>query len=406
MDFERMITMRFPRFRRFAPALAFMAVVSPLLAQDRSDAAIFRDLEAAISRKEVPGIVVMAGNRSGVLLSGARGADGSQAMRADGIFQVASMLKAIEAIALMQQVEAGRVALDDSAAKYLPELAHPMVFTSFDSATGAYQVRPAAGPITVRHLLTHTSGLGFGFTSAIVRDFKPKAGDHFGVGPLLFDPGTDWHYGTSYDWVGRLVEALSGQKLDDYLQARIFGPLRMVDTGLSVPPEKLPRLVSVYRHLADGTFQANPRGTGARNGLYSTAADYLRFVRMVLNEGTLDGARILAPATIAQMERNQIGAVRVPAIKSALPASSADFTFINDRRDQWGLGFLITAEQVPGKRAVGSLSWGGIDNTYYWIDPKNDVAGVILMQFSPFADPSALAVYDVFERGVYRLIGR
>jgi CubicO group peptidase (beta-lactamase class C family) len=138
-------------------------------------------------------------------------------------------------------------------------------------------------------------------------------------------------------------------------------------------------------------------------GLASTADDYARFLRMLLNGGTLDGARILTAKSVARMGENQIGAIGVPALKSALPARSDDFTFINDGRDKWGLGFLITTEHVAGKRSAGSLSWGGINNTYFWLDPARGVGGVILMQFLPFADPKALAVYDSFERGVYQL---
>jgi methyl acetate hydrolase len=138
-------------------------------------------------------------------------------------------------------------------------------------------------------------------------------------------------------------------------------------------------------------------------GLASTASDYGRFVRMLLNGGELDGARVLKAETVALMGQNHIGAVSVPALKTVLPRS-ADFSFIADGRDKWGLGFLITVDQVPGKRSPGSLSWGGINNTYFWIDPSRDIAGVILMQYLPFADAKALAVYDAFERGAYQLV--
>jgi methyl acetate hydrolase len=138
-------------------------------------------------------------------------------------------------------------------------------------------------------------------------------------------------------------------------------------------------------------------------GLSSTASDYIRFVRMILNDGELDGVRILTAESVEAMGRNQIGAIGVPALETALPERSDDFSFIADGRDKWGLGFLITADQVAGKRSAGSLSWGGIYNTYFWIDRTRGVGGVILTQFLPFADPKALAVYDSFERGVYQL---
>jgi len=143
-----------------------------------------------------------------------------------------------------------------------------------------------------------------------------------------------------------------------------------------------------------------PIGCG---GLASTADDYGRFMRMLLNGGVLDGVRVLKAETVALMGQNHIGAISVPALKSALPRS-ADFTFVADGRDKWGLGFLITVDQVPGKRSPGSLSWGGINNTFFWIDPARGVAGVIMMQYLPFADAKALAVYDAFERGAYQLV--
>jgi methyl acetate hydrolase len=213
--------------------------------------------------------------------------------------------------------------------------------------------------------------------------------------------------------VGRLVEVVSGQKLEDYFREHILAPLKMDDTSYNVPEAKGPRLVAQQQRAGehmDGAVElqnpqagltfAAPIGGG---GLASTAEDYGRFMRMFLNGGTLDGVRVLKFETIALMEQNQIGAVSVPALKSAL-ARSADFTFIADGRDKWGLGFLITVDQVSGKRSPGSLSWGGINNTYFWIDPTRGIAGVIMMQYLPFADAKALAVYDSFERGAYQLV--
>src|SRR4029077_97928 len=288
------------------------------------------------------------------------------------------------------------------------------VFESFDAATGAYRVRSASRPATVKHFLKHTSGLAYPFTSATWRDFKPRAGETYPFGgPLLFDPGERWHYSMSTDVVGRLVEVVSGQKLEDYFREHIFVPLKMTDTSYNVPQEKAARLVAQQQRAGErmdgeivlqspqlGLTIPAPIGGG---GLASTANDYGRFVRMFLNGGTLDGVRVLKAETLALMGQNQIGAVSVPALKSALPRS-ADFTFIADGRDKWGLGFLITTDQVPGKRSPGSLSWGGINNTFFWIDPTRGIAGVIMMQYLPFADAKALAVYDTFERGTYQCV--
>jgi methyl acetate hydrolase len=378
--------------------------------------AIDKVLADAVARGDVPGVVAMATDRRGIIYQGAFGlADASSGRRLeiDAVFRIASMTKAVTSVAAMQLVEEGRLRLDDPADKYLPELARVSMLDAFDSKTGAYKVKPATKPLTVRHLLTHTSGLGYNFTSPIVRDFKPRDGEKYTAGPLLFEPGEQWMYGTSTDWVGRIVERFSGKGLEDYFQRRIFGPLAMVDTSYNLPASRRSRLVPVHRRQADGMFAPDsvqppvtvPR-PGGGGGLASTAADYTKFLQMLLNGGMLNGARVLRADTVELMGRNQIGNVSVRALKTALPERSSDFSFVADGKDKWGLGFLISVDGQPGKRSAGSLSWGGINNTYFWVDPTRGIAGVILMQFLPFADEKALAVYDAFERAVYQAAGK
>ena len=378
-------------------------------------AAIDAALRSAVERNDVPGVVALVATRDRVIYEGAFGVADvgtKRPLTKDALFRIASMTKPITSVALMQLVEQGKLGLDDPADKYLPELAALKVIESFEPATGEYKVRPASKRPTVRQFLTHTSGLAYPFTSAIWRDFKPKSGEVYPFGgPLLFEPGERWHYSTSTDVVGRLVEVISGQKLEDYFREHVFVPLKMNDTSYNVPLEKGARLVAAQQRAGErmdgaivlqspqpGLTIAAPIGGG---GLASTASDYGRFMRMLLNGGELDGVRVLKAETVALMAQNQIGALGVPALKTALPRS-ADFTFIADGRDKFGLGFLITADQAPGKRSPGSLSWGGINNTYFWIDPKRGIAGVILMQYLPFADPKALAVHDAFERAAYQ----
>jgi methyl acetate hydrolase len=371
-------------------------------------------MRAAVERKDVAGVVVMAADRKHTFYEGAFGVVADPAdprpLRMDSMFRIASMTKAITSASAMQLIEQGKFGVDDPAEKYLPQLAKPMVFESFDPATGAYRLRPASRSITVRHLFTHTSGLGYPFTNSIVRDFKPRPGEDYAAGPLVFEPGERWLYGTSTDWLGRLVEKISGQPLEDYFRQHILSPLGMSDTSYFVPAEKQSRLVTVGHRKADGTFikeSVQPPTSGftpiGGGGLTSTAADYIRFTRALLNGGELDGVRILSAKSVELMGQNAIGALGVPALKSALPDRSDDFSFVADGRDKWGLGFLITVDAVPGKRSAGSLSWGGINNTYFWLDPTRGITGVILMQFLPFADRKALALYDTFERGVYQL---
>jgi methyl acetate hydrolase len=403
----------------FAAGVAVAAFAGPANAQNsQAQAALDTSLRSAVERKDVPGVVALVTDRKGVLYENAFGvADVAtgRPLKMDALFRIASMTKPITTTALMQLVEQGKIGLDDPAEKYLPELKNLKVVESFDAKTGDYKLRPAASAPLVRHFLTHTSGLAYPFTSAIWRDFKPHAGETYPFGgPMLFDPGERWHYSTSIDVVGRLVEVVSGQKLEDYFHDHIFVPLKMTDTSYNVPEAKGPRLVAQQQRdgaKMDGPVVlqipplvgltiAEPIGGG---GLASTADDYGRFMRMFLNGGELDGVRIIKAETVKLMSQNQIGVVSVPALKTALPRS-VDFTFIADGRDKWGFGFLITADQVPGKRSPGSLSWGGINNTYFWIDPARGIAGVIMMQFLPFADTKALAIYDTFERGVYQLV--
>jgi len=379
--------------------------------------AIDDGLRAAIERRDVPGAVALVTDRERVLYEGAFGvADVAtgRPVTQDTLFRIASMTKPITSLALMQLAEQGRLELDDPAERFLPELAGLKVVESFDAATKACKLRPPSRPPTVRHFLTHTSGLAYPFTSEIWRDFRPGADEIYPFGgPLLFDPGEHWHYSTSTDVVGRLVEVLSGQTLEDYFRAHVFAPLGMGDTSYNVPEAKGPRLAAQQQRggkRMDGAVElqepqagltiAAPIGGG---GLASTADDYGRFMRMWLNGGELEGARVLKTETVALMGQNHIGAISVPAQRSVLPRS-ADFTFIADGRDKFGLGFLITADQVAGKRSPGSLSWGGINNTYFWIDAARGIAGVIMMQYLPFADPRALEALDTFERGAYRLL--
>ena len=275
------------------------AAALPLSARAQQPELIDRELGAAVADKRIAGVVAIATDRKGVVYRGAFGAADvatGRPMTADALFRIASMTKAITSTAAMQLVEAGRFGLDDPVAKYLPAFAHLSVLEAFDGATGAYRLRPAKRAVTVRHLMTHTSGLGYTFTSAILRDFKPRAGDP--VEPLLFEPGERWHYGTSTDWLGRLVEHVSGEPLEDYFRRHIFDPLAMPDTFYNVPKDKQARLAALHRRRPDGTIvkEANqpspviamPTGGG---GLASTADDYARFLRMLLDDGELDGAR-------------------------------------------------------------------------------------------------------------------
>ena len=370
-------------------------------------------LAGAVRRQEVLGVVAMAVDRDGVFYRGARGtADDilDMPIRTDAIFRIASMTKPVTSVAAMQLVERGLIDLDVAAADYLPELNRALVVDEFNTENGAYTLRPPQTPITLRHLLTHTAGFGYGFTSATTRDFEPSTEDQGVIEPLLFEPGTGWLYGTSTDWVGRVIEKVSGQSLEDYFHEHIFDPLQMVDTSFNVQDGSWLRTVTVSRRQSSGALVQQVRDDpvlrtefSGGGGLWSTASDYSRFMRMWLNDGALEEARILSSETIAMMEENQIGSLNAGEWTSTAPESSNDFLPLALGQGRWGLGFLLNRDDQPGRRAAGSLAWAGLYNTYFWIDPAHDVAGVLLTQILPFADPQVLAVFAEFEQSVYVL---
>ena len=375
-------------------------------------------LDEAIASGQIPGAVAITGNAAGVIstsVSGVRDPQSGVAMTADTCFQLASMTKAITSVAAMQLVERGKLSLDAPLADLLPDLANPQVITGFD-ADGAVQLRPAKSPITLRHLLTHTSGLGYEFMNQTMLDARgpagspPRGSKAALISPLLFDPGERWEYGISTEWVGLAVEAASGVPLDQYLNTNIFDQLGLVDTCFALNGDQSLRRAALHLRAEDGKLMPFPveiaggpdvEVWSGGGGLYGTAPDYMRFLRMLMNKGTLDGTQILKPETVADMMRNQIGDLRAGAMDTINPQFALANDPFPDQHSGWGLGFLINPEQGPNGRAAGSCAWAGIANTYYWIDPAKDLAGVLMMQHLPFGDPAALALYGAFERAAY-----
>jgi CubicO group peptidase (beta-lactamase class C family) len=378
---------------------------------------VFRDATRA---QRLPGVVAMGATGGGVIYEGAFGSrhlGQGPAMSRDTVFRIASMIKLVTSVAAMQLVEEGKIALDAPAPAIDPALASPQILTGFDPA-GAPQLRPAKQPITLRHLLTHTAGFAYRLWDAgAVRyagalDRLPaRERARLPRTPLMFEPGTRWQYGTSIDWVGRIVEAISGERLDAYFRKHILGPLGMADTGFVLSPSQRARRANTHRRKPDGSLmpeplepQTTPTAFSGGGSLYSTAPDYLTLVRMLLQGGQFNGARVLRAETVALMGQNQIGHIEAGVMKTNNPALSNDVDFFPHIPLRWGFGHMINMEPGPDGRSAGSLTWAGLLNTYYWIDPTKRVAAVFMTQVLPFADRPALSLYRQFERGLYSAV--
>jgi methyl acetate hydrolase len=377
-------------------------------------------LKTAVGRGDVPGVVAMAATRDGPVYQGAfgkRSLPNGPAMTADAVFWIASMTKAITSTAAMQLVEQGKLSLDGPIAAVLPELAAPQVLDGFDAA-GEPRLRPARRPITLRHLITHTAGFVYDIWQADMLRYREGAGipDIFSCKnaalmlPLAFDPGDRWEYGINIDWIGKAVERVSGEKLGEYFAEHLFGPIGMQDTSFKLTPERRARLVGMHARGADGALAPmefelpqEPEFEMGGGGLYGTAADYLAFASVFLNQGRTRGRQVLQPETVRLMGANAMGELNVRPLPAAPPYSN-EAEFFPGMVKKWGLGFMISTEKVPGGRDAGSLAWAGLGNTYFWIDPAKSIAGVILMQLIPFADPQSLALFDGFEKAVYAAI--
>jgi CubicO group peptidase (beta-lactamase class C family) len=378
-------------------------------------------LRERVEALAIPGVVAMAATGSELIYQsafGRRDLSKPEPMTPDSVFWIASMTKAVTAVAAMQLVEQGKLTLDAPIGTVLSELADPKVLEGFN-ADGAPRLRPAKSPITLRHLLTHTSGFCYDMWNAELlryRDFaklpSARSGKYAGIlTPIMTDPGTRWEYGTSLDFAGRAVEAASGQTLEAYLRDHIFAPLGMEDTAFKIGPAQRQRLVSVHSRQPDGALspiafeiEQDPEYHAGGGGLYGTAPDYLKFMQMILNRGQGNGHQLLKPETVALMGENHIGELEVTKMNSAIAFATNDLELFPGIDKKWGLSFLINLQPTPEGRSPGSLAWAGLANTYYWIDPTRDLCGVILMQVLPFADPQCLEAFAAFERGVYQAL--
>ncbi len=408
-----------------AIAAAASVGVTPrrVTAQAQARAQIDAVLRQAVDNKEVPGVVAMVATDKGLLYEGAfgmRAAGESQPMTLDTVFRIASMTKAITSVAAMQLVEQGKLKVEGPVPDVDPGLGSPQVLEGFDDG-GAPKLRPAKRPITLRHLLTHTAGFSYDVWDANTgRYIKAKGIPPRPTGklesirtPLAFDPGDRWMYGVNTDWAGRLVEVLSGQGLDAYFRDKIFAPLGMKDSGFVVSTEQRARQARVHARQADGTLALqpwegapvpNPEFWSGGGPVYSTGRDYLTFLQMLLHGGTVNGVRLLKPETVADMNKNHTGTIACGIMKTQMPNLSNDVDLFPGAEIRWGLGYMLNQQPGPNGRSAGTVSWGGIFNTYYWIDPSKRVTGLIMTQILPFADPTTLKLYGRLEKSVYEAL--
>jgi methyl acetate hydrolase len=376
--------------------------------------------ERAVADGSLPGVVAVAGDRDGALYEGAFGrlsVDGEDPVKPDTVIALASMTKAFTSVAALQLIEQGRLALEQPVADVLPTFAELAVLEGFDGDTP--RLRPPARQATIRQLLTHTSGLGYSFVNEDILRYHELTGTPDVISgrlamlevPLVADPGTRWEYGTSTDWLGQVVEAVSASDLASYCQEHIFAPLGMRDASFRPSDEQAARMMALHFRTPDGGLVRSPlefpepEFAAGGSGAYATGSDYLRFMRALLRGGELDGERVLAAETVELAFSDHLAGAALPGtIHSAVPELCNDIPALLLAQG-WGLGFHLVLQDIPGMRRAGTGDWAGLFNCYYWIDRATGVAGALLTQVLPFFDAQVLTASAGFEQGVYAELG-
>jgi CubicO group peptidase (beta-lactamase class C family) len=366
-------------------------------------------LDGAVSSGSLHGVAAAVVDRTGLLYHHAAGEADERTL-----FRNASMTKALATTAALQLVEQGRLGLDATVESILPEFGRLQLLEGFDGDKP--RLRPPASKATVRQLMTHTAGLGYFFTNekllrylSLTGEPSPLSGEKRSLSvPMVNDPGTAWEYGVNTDWLGLIVEKLSGQSLGDYLRQHVYGPLGMNDSSFAPSAEQRGRLLRVMQRQADGRLipsvhdlPAASEWDAAGHGSYGTIQDYARFLQAWLN----DGAGVLTPATAQMAMQNQIGTIKLPELmKSAMPELSNDVPAMPVPQS-WGLGFHLTLADLPGMRSNGTGDWAGVFNSYYWIDRSKGIGGVLMTQLLPFFDMPVIETLMGFEMAVYQQLG-
>ena len=372
------------------------------------------------STPRVPGVVAVVTDREDNFYEGAAGerALGSgESMTTDTVFAIFSTTKAVTATACLQLVEDGSLDLDAPAREYAPAIGELQVLDGFDD-DGTPRLRPPKRDITTRMLLLHTAGFGYDFFNEQYNRLAKEHGQPSVITcsrasittPLLFDPGDRWEYGSNIDWAGQVVEGIAGKRLGEVFAERICGPLGMDDTAFDLRPHMRERMAAMHQREADDSITpmtdpvlpANPEVHMGGHGLWSTALDYAKFIRMWLNDGMGPDGPVLQRETVEMAVRNHLGdKYEVVMLPGVIPELSHDAEFFPGLRKSWSLPFMRNEEIAPTGRPAGAQGWAGLPNLYYWIDRENGIGGFWATQIFPFADPTSIGGYFDLETAVY-----
>ena len=366
----------------------------------------------------VPGVSAIVTDQAGNIYEGAAGVRAlgdDTKMTPDTVCAIFSTTKAITGTACLQLVEDGSLDLDAPAKEYVPDLGDVQVITGF-GADGTPQLRAPARDITTRMLLLHTAGFGYDFFNEHYSRLVQEQGLPSVItatkaamkSPLLFDPGQEWEYGCNIDWAGQVVEGITGKRLGEVFQERIFAPLGMRDSAFTMTPDMQSRMARIHQRGDDGALVVTdlvlpqePEVHMGGHGLYSTTLDYAKFIRMWLNDGSAPDGQVLKPETVRMAAANHLGDLKVKMLPGVVPSLSNDAEFFPGMPKSWALTFMVNDEEAPTGRPAGSLAWAGLANLYYWIDRQNGIGGFWATQILPFADPASVGAYLDFETAAY-----
>ena len=380
-------------------------------------------LDSAISGDAaVAGVVAMVTDRERNVYeraAGTRRLGGEEAITLEDTFALFSTTKAITATAALQLVEEGRLDLDRPAKDYAPEIGDLRVIDGFDD-DGNPVLRDPASDVTARQLLTHSGGFGYDFFSETYKRLAEEHGQPSVITatkaalttPLLFDPGTKWMYGTNLDWVGQIVERITGQRLGEVFAEKIFAPLGMTTMSFVLGDDMRATLAEMHARGTDGSLTpmdfelpSPPEVDMGGHGLYGTVGDYMRFIRMWLNDGAGENGRVLQPETVDMAVRNHLGDLSVTMLPGVIPTLSNDAEYFPGQSKSWSLAFMVNNETAPTGRPAGESGWAGLANLFYWIDRTNGFGGYWATQILPFGDPTSFGKYLEFETAFYDALG-